>query len=111
MESACLIELYQTHAGVVFQCNRNNCYVLEFGGEQTRFRVSDFFSFKKKVDQIDLDAMIADPSPGADYVVLMPCRSQRCFLLSIEDVLDLRELLDGAKFAIELNAILRARLV
>jgi hypothetical protein len=37
----------------------------------------------------------------------MPFRTERCFILAVEDVLQLRELLDGAKFMMELNSVVR----
>lgn len=102
------IELYRTTSGVVSQCNNQNCYWLKFGGHTTAFRVSDFLAFKKELDAIDLEAMLADPSPGADYVILMPLRNPHCFVLDVMDILSLRELLDGAKFMIELNSLIKS---
>lgn len=104
--STSLTEIYRTAHGSVSQCNRQNCYWLDFAGERTAFRVRDFLAFKKKIDQIDLEAMVVDPSPGADYAVVMPRCTSRCFLLDISDILALRELLDGAKFMIELTQVL-----
>lgn len=105
------VELYRTEVGAVLQCNRQNCYLLNFAGETTAFRVNDFLSFKRKVDSIDLEFMLTDTSPGSDFAVIMPHRVSRCFLLTVEDVLSLRELLDGAKFIIELNCMLHSRLI
>jgi len=101
-------EVYRTDHGAVYQCSRQNCYWLEFAGDTTAFRVSDFFSFKKKIDAIDVSAMIIDPSRTADFTILMPFRTPRCFVLDINDVLNLRELLNGAKFMIELNSVINA---
>lgn|SRR5690606_5784861 len=106
--SVTTIEVYGTAYGSVTQCNQRNCYLLEFGGERTRFKVGDFLSFKKKIDRIDLEAMLTDPSPGADYAVVMAVGTGRCFLLSVTEVIALRELLNGAKFMIELNCLIRS---
>lgn len=101
-------EVYRTDYGAVYQCSRQNCYWLEFAGDTTAFKVSDFFNFKKKIDAVDVSAMIIDPSRTADFTILMPFRTPRCFVLDINDVLNLRELLDGAKFMIELNSVVNA---
>ena len=98
-------EVYKTAYGAVYQCSRQNCYWLEFGGTTTAFKVSDFLNFKKKVDAVDISAMIIDSSRTADFTVIMPFRTPRCFVLDINDVLNLRELLAGAKFMIELNSV------
>ncbi|MGK6351183.1 hypothetical protein [Parapedobacter sp. DT-150] len=100
-------EVYKTEQGAVYQCSRQNCYWLEFAGDTTAFKLRDFFSFKKKIDTIDVSAMIIDPSRTADFTIVMPFRSPRCFVLDINAVLNLRELLNGAKFMIELNSVVR----
>ncbi|MFC7526417.1 hypothetical protein ACFQRK_20835 [Parapedobacter sp. GCM10030251] len=101
-------EVYRTDHGAVYQCSRQNCYWLEFAGDTTAFKVNDFFAFKKKIDAIDISAMIIDPSRTADFTILMPFRTPRCFVLDINDVLNLRELMNGAKFMIELNSVVNA---
>jgi len=84
---------------------------LEYAGDTTAFRVSDFFNFKKRIDAIDISAMIIDSSRTADFTIVMPFRTPRCFVLDVNDVLNLRELLDGAKFMIELNSVVSACLL
>ena len=42
----------------------------------------------------------------ADVVVFMPLCSDRCFVLSLTDVMHFQELLQGAKAMIELNSII-----
>lgn len=98
-------EVYRTDHGSVYQCSRQNCYWLDFGGNTTAFKVSDFFNFKKKIDRVDISAMIIDSSRTADFTIIMPFRTPRCFVLNINDVLNLRALLAGAKFMIELNSV------
>lgn len=51
--------------------------------------------------------MIEDPSRTADFTIVMPYRTPRCFVLDVNDVIRLRELLDGAKFMITLNSVIR----
>lgn len=101
-------EVYKTESAAVYQCSRKNRYWLEFSGSTTSFTVSDFFKFKKYIDAIDLDRMLNDSSRSADYEIVMPFRTERCFILSVEDVLALRDVLAGAKFMLELNGHLRS---
>lgn len=105
--AANLVELFKTSHGAVYQCNNQNCYWLDFGGDRTAFKVSDFLKFKRKIDEIDISDMIIDASRTADYAIVMPFRTQRCFVLDVSGVLNLREILDGAKFMIELNGVVR----
>lgn len=96
-------EVFKTAEGAVYQCSRKNCYWLEFLDATTSFTVSDFFNFKKRIDAIDLELMLSDASRAADFEIIMPFRTDRCFILAAEDVLNLREVLAGAKFMLELN--------
>jgi len=97
-------EIYRTEHGAVYQCSRKNCYWLEYGRTTTAFRVSDFRLFKKHIDGIDVQRMLTDVSPGAGVEIVMPPGTERCFILTVQDVLDLREILSGAKFMIEFNS-------
>lgn len=98
-------EVYHTAHGIVYQCSRQNCYWLDFAGSTTAFKVNDFFNFKKKIDGVDISTMIIDSSRTADFTIIMPFRTPRCFVLNINDILNLKELLAGAKFMIELNSV------
>ncbi|TDS07499.1 hypothetical protein [Sphingobacterium paludis] len=97
-------EVFATAQGAVYQCSRKNCYWLEFQHTTTAFRISDFFSFKKRIDAINVASMIDDASRRSDFEIVMPFRTERCFLLAVQDILALREILAGAKFMIELNS-------
>lgn len=101
-------EVYKTEQGAVYQCSRKNCYWLDFHGNTTAFKVNDFFAFKKRIDQIDVEAMLCNSSRSFDFEVIMPFRTERCFILSVEDILHLQELLAGAKFMLELNGQIRS---
>ncbi len=103
-----LEEVFSTQHGAVYQCSNRNCYWLDFAGSKTPFKVTDFLRFKKQVDSIDLSVMLSDASRRADYTILMPFRSERCFALTVEDVVHLRELLKGARFMIELNSVVQS---
>ncbi|GEM63650.1 hypothetical protein SF1_16320 [Sphingobacterium faecium NBRC 15299] len=101
-------EVFKTGTGAIYQCSRKNCYWMEFAGSTTSFSVSDFLKFKKYIDQINIEKMLIDTARSSDFTLVMPYRTERCFLLSVQDILNLRELLDGAKFMIELNSVIKA---
>src|SRR5690606_29969645 len=92
-----------TDFGAVYQCSRKNCYWLEFQGNTTAFKVSDFILFKKRIESINIEKMLSDSSRASDFESVMPFRTERCFILSVSDILHLREILSGAKFVLELK--------
>src|SRR5690606_36696787 len=101
-------EVYRTQHGTVYQCSRQNCYWLEYAGDTTAFRVSDFFNFKKRIRAIDISAKIIVSSRTADFTLVMPSRTPRSFVLDVNHVLHLRVLPDGSTFMIQLNSLVSA---
>ncbi|MEM6264474.1 MAG: hypothetical protein AAGI38_18310 [Bacteroidota bacterium] len=104
------IEVYANEHGSVYQCDRTNRLILDFGGVQVSFRVNDFLRLKDRVFGIDLECMACPIRPGAEVKLLIPDNCERCFVLSLRDVLGLRDLLEGALCMLELNSILHERL-
>jgi hypothetical protein len=101
-----LIEIFRTEHGVVYQCNRQNCFLVEFAGGISPFKVHDFLALKKHLEAIDVQEMAQNASRVADVAILMPPRSERCFVLTLTDVLNFRELLQGAKTMLLLNSLM-----
>jgi hypothetical protein len=107
-QSDCLniVEVYRTKSGSVAQCNKTNSYILQYAGTTTSFKATNFIDFIKRVNTINLEEMILSSSPVTDVTVLMPPYVDRCFVLTLTDVLNLKDLLSGAKFALHLNSVL-----
>ncbi len=99
------IEIYKTECGTVFQCNSNNQFIVEFAGNCSAFKTGNFLDFIRRVNSINLFEMANNTSRHADIAILMPHYTERCFVLSMNDVLNLKELLYGAKAMIQLNSI------
>lgn len=105
-----LLELFRTAYGAVYQCNRYNCFFVEFAGGISPFKVADFLDLRQHVDAINVAEMAKNSARAADVHVLMPARSERCFVLTLPDVLRFQELLQGAKAMLCLNSLLHERL-
>ena len=101
------IEIFRTEHGVVYQCNKQNCFLVEFAGGISPFQVHDFLALKQHLDLIDIAEMARNASRVADVAILMPPRSERCFVLTLTDVLNFRELLQGAKAMLKLNSLVQ----
>ncbi|HEX8378571.1 MAG TPA: hypothetical protein VF602_12200 [Pedobacter sp.] len=101
-----IIEVYRTNCGSVSQCNKTNTYILEFLGSSTAFKAINFLDFSKRVNQLDLEEMIFSTLAASDVALIMPAYCDRCFVLTLTEVLNLQELLSGAKFALHLNSVI-----
>ena len=103
-------EIYSTSHGCVYQCDKKRCFAIDFGGYLTEFKLPCFFALKKLVDSIDLDDMAMDPSKSSDIEIISPCGSDRCYVLTLPELIEFKELLSGARVMLQLNSILHERL-
>lgn len=101
-----IVEVFRTERGSVSQCNKTNTYLLAYAGVTSSFKATNFLDFIKRVNSIDLEEMIFSSSSVTDVTVLMPPYSDRCFVLTLTDVIDLKNLLSGAKFSLHLHSVL-----
>ena len=100
------IELYRTNKGQAYQCNLTNRIFLEFGGLTTAFKVHNFINFKRLIDEINIIDKLYDLSDEADFDIIKAPNSNQTFTLHLCDLIHLRELLSGAKFALYVNSFL-----
>lgn len=105
-----LKEIYSTANGCVYQCDRKRCFVVDFGGYMTEFKLPCFFALKKLVDNIDLEHMVLNPSKSSDIEIISPCGSDRCYVLTLPELIEFKELLSGTRVMLQLNSILHERL-
>ena len=103
-------EIFRTPNGCVYQSDKKGCFGVDFAGYMTEFKIPCFFALKKMVDRIDLDAMALDPANASDIEIISPCGSERCYVLTLPELLEFKELLAGARVMLQLNSILHERL-
>lgn len=103
-----LIEVFSTAHGAVFQSDRESCIYLEFAGRKARYKFACLQRLKKVINGISLEKMTDVNHPGIEIIFL--CGAEECFVLDIAEILNLRELLEGAFTMFELNSILKDRL-
>ena len=97
-------ELFSTTHGTVYQGKR--CLYVAFAGTTTPFNISCFWALKKRVDAVDITEMASNPARAYDCAIISPSGSERCYVLSLAEVIEFQELLAGAKVMLELNSIL-----
>lgn len=103
-------EIYRTPNGCVYQCDKKRCFGVDFGGYMTEYKLPCFFALKKLIDSIDLDTMAMNPGKSSDFEIISPCGSERCYVLTLPELLEFKELLSGTRVMLQLNSILHERL-
>ena len=100
-------EIFRTDKGVVYQCDASYRLILEFWDTHTLFSARDFARFRRMVETIDIRQMALSTAAADDVEILAIPQTERCYVLTLCEVVHLRELLNGAKVMLELNSMLR----
>ncbi|AHM63447.1 hypothetical protein D770_26020 [Flammeovirgaceae bacterium 311] len=110
MQDQQLKELYRTLNGCIYQDNLRSVLVLEWYGRRSLLKLPCFFSLKKLAAGINIELLLTNTSRAHDVEILTPCGCDRCFVLTVMDVLEFQDLLNGTRAMMELNSILHERL-
>ena len=105
-----LTELYKTSKGATFQCDVTDRICLQFGDISASFKVRDFFTFCRSVKTVNIHEMIFNLSDDYDFEWIESPKNGISQKLTLCEIIQLRELLDGTKFALELNSVLHEAL-
>ncbi|MFD1631641.1 hypothetical protein [Pseudopedobacter beijingensis] len=101
-------EIFSTPFGTVHQSDKENCIYLNFSGRKAKYKLACLQRLKRVVDQIDLVRMTDVDHPGIEIIFL--CGAEECFVLDIQEILNLKDLLNGTFAMFELNSIVTDRL-
>jgi len=101
-----LNELFSTAKGYSLQCDFTSRVILHFGEMQASFRIQDFLNFRRLINAIDIHSRIFDLSDESDYEFVEAPKLNICQKLTLCELIQLRELVNGTYFAIELNSML-----
>lgn len=103
-------ELYQTAKGQSWQCDLTNRIHLQFGETEVAFKMRDFSAFQRKIQAVDIRERIYDLSDDGDFELIEAPQQGLSLQLTLCDLIQLRELLNGTKFALKLNTLLHEAL-
>jgi hypothetical protein len=101
-----LNELYRTSKGSSFQCDKNSRIVVHFGEIQASFRIHDFLNFRRFINKIDIPGKLFDLSDESDYEFVEVPQANLYQKLTLCEIIQLRDLVNGTHFAIELNSLI-----
>jgi len=99
-------ELFSTAKGYSVQCDLTSRIILHFGDIKAPFKILDFLNFRRFINSIDIRSKIFDLSDESDYEFVEVPRLNMGHKMTLCEVIQLRELVNGTHFAIELNSML-----
>ncbi len=101
-----LHEVFKTEAGIIYQSDSERCVLIDFAGSICKFNYAQSLRLKKIIEAIDVDAMLLDTeSASLEIVTLHGC--DNVYILSVLQIIKLKELLQGAFVMFDLNNILK----
>jgi len=101
-------ELFSTSKGFSFQCDKTSRIVVHFGEMIASFRIHDFLNFRRFVNNIDIKSRLFDLSDESDFEFVEGPQLNINQKLTLCELIQLRDLVNGTHFAIELNSLLHS---
>lgn len=103
-------ELFENEHGGVYQCDKTYRIYVCFANTVAAFRIDNFLNLKRLVDNVDIHNMIYDLSDACDHEIIDLPNASKKIKLTLCEVIHLRELLEGAKFALYVNEFINETL-
>ena len=103
-------EVFSVHAGAIYQSDSENCLYIDFAGKLARFDYRNLLKLKKAVYQIDIEGLLLSSEKAPDLEIIFICACDHCYVLSLVQIIALKELLAGTFVMLELNHIIHDRL-
>ncbi len=103
-------EVFSTKSDAIYQSDSENCWYIDFAGKLARFDYRNLLKLKKAVYQIDIENLLLNSSKSADLEIIFICACDHCYVLSLMEIIKMKELLQGTFSMLELNHIIYDRL-
>ncbi|WP_343531445.1 hypothetical protein [Pedobacter sp.] len=99
-------EVFATQSGAIFQSDSENCWYVDFAGKLARFDYRNLLKLKKAVYQVDIEEKLLSSDKTADVEIIFICACDHSYVLSLLEIIKLKELLQGTFVMLELNHII-----
>ncbi|MHA4894529.1 hypothetical protein ACXZ1K_07235 [Pedobacter sp. PWIIR3] len=99
-------EVFSTAKGAIYQSDSESCWYVDFGGKLARFDYRNLLKLKKAVYKIDIEQLILNSDKAPDVEILFICACDHCYVLSLIEIIALKEILQGTFVMLELNHII-----
>lgn len=98
--------LFETEKGYSYQCDLTNKIIINFVDTVSSYKIQDFLLFQRKVNNVDILNMLYDLSDKSDAQLIETTKRNFSRNLTICEIVQLRELLNGTKFTLSLHSML-----
>jgi hypothetical protein len=103
-------DVFGTHNGAVYQCDTERCWYVDFAGKLAKFDYRCLLKLKKAVYNVDIEAKLLDSSKDPDVEIIFICACDHTYILTLLQIIALKEILEGTFVMLQLNNIIQDRL-
>ena len=100
----CKSIVFESQGTSVSQCDRSEKFFLHFLAQPIELKLCELIGLKRKIEKIDLATLVS--SQGPDIEVLYFSQQHPILVLSIYEILELRDVLTGTFTMLELNSLI-----
>jgi hypothetical protein len=101
-----LIEVFSTAEGAVYQDDLAKGWVVDFGGKRCHFDYRCFLKLRDGIYRIDIEDKLLNHAAAADIEIIFICACEHTYVLTLLEVIAMRDLLEGTFVMLELNQII-----
>jgi hypothetical protein len=103
-------EVFKTNEGAIYQCDTERCWYVDFAGKLARFDYRCLLKLRKAVYHIDIEQLLLDNTKAPDVEIIFICACDHCYVLTLLQIIALKEIIEGTFVMLELNHIIHDRL-
>jgi hypothetical protein len=103
-------DVFSTQAGAVYQSDAERCWYVDFAGKVAKFDYRCLLKLKKAVYNVDIEAKLLETSKDPDIEIIFICACDHTYILTLLQIISLKEILEGTFVMLQLNQILQDRL-
>jgi len=100
-----LTEVFTTASGAVFQNDYERCWQVDFAGKSAQYDYRCLLKLRSAINRIDIEQRLLD-STSPDVEIIFICACDHTYVLTLVQIIALRELLEGTFVMLELNQII-----
>lgn len=104
-EEIYITEVFKTQYGAIYQDDIAKCWVVDFAGKKAVFDYRCLLKLRDRIYNIDIEDKLFNPK-APDFEIIFICACDHTYVLSLIQIIALKELLQGAFVMLELNHII-----
>lgn len=102
--------IFQTANGEILQSDAENCFYLHYKGNHYKLNACTLIAFKTKLDALNIEELLLSDASSNSVEIISLCNRDRVLVLTLDEVIEMKELVPGALVMMELNSIVHQRI-